>query len=147
MATPAMLSLFSAMAFSQKVAISLLSSIFVAVRRHADSFSFRGDPFSSSVIRLMLISGASAMKKQHRRFNVPQDILLIVVHVHPHRVNLGPEQLGREDMPMLCLRVGVSELELFLGQLAIHIKDWLHPGNMLCYLDCKDGLAQVGIGK
>ena len=43
--------------------------------------------------------------------------------------------------------VGVSELELLVGQLKVQIQHVVGSGDAVGYLHGKDGLAHIGVGK
>ena len=64
-----------------------------------------------------------------------------------HGVNLGAEEAWREDVCLGAVVGGIAELELFVGELAVDVKDAVLPGDFVGHLDGKDGFAQVGVGE
>ena len=79
--------------------------------------------------------------------DVGQDAVFVVFEVEPHGIDLGAEEAVGETEEAAGDVVGVAQLELFLGELAVEVEDAVVTGNLVGDLDRVDTLSQVGIGK
>lgn len=58
-------------------------------------------------------------------------------------VNLGPEEMDREDVPLVRLFISVTHLELLAGEFAVYEKHFLFSGDLFGQLGSKNGFSCV----
>jgi len=73
--------------------------------------------------------------------------VFVVIYADGVRVDFGSDESVGEDVTDVVFYVVVSELELFVGELAVHVEDVLFSGYCVGHLDGVDGFAEVGVGK
>ena len=78
-------------------------------------------------------------------FDVGEEGVLVVVGTDGVRDYLGSEESFGEDVAGAGGRVVVAELELFVGELAVYVEDFLVAGYLVGHLDGEDGLAEVAV--
>ena len=76
-----------------------------------------------------------------------EDGFVHVGAVDVFRIELGPEEVVREDVAYAALGVGVAELELFVGEFAVDVEDGLLGGDFFGQLGGEDGFSGVGDGE
>lgn len=84
---------------------------------------------------------------EHRLFDAFEDAGLIVLGRDGGGVDFGTVEVPGEFVESTGVLVGVAELKLFLGQLAVQVKHRPVGGNAFRNLDGVDGFAEVGIGE
>lgn len=62
-------------------------------------------------------------------------------------VDFGSHESFGEEVTVAGVGVVVAELELLVGELAVHIEDIGGAGYLVGYLDREDGFVEVGVGK
>lgn len=80
-------------------------------------------------------------------FDVLEDAVFVVLEVQVHVVNLGPVHALGEGVQGAGGVVGVAELELLFGELAVEVEDAVPLGDFFGNLHGVDGFSQVGIGE
>ena len=88
-----------------------------------------------------------AVVGQGRLLDVFQDDFLIVLGDHGHGVYLGTEEGVGEFVALPGDGVGVAELELLVGHLAVDVEDAVPDGDVGGHLNGEDGFSEVGVGK
>lgn len=80
-------------------------------------------------------------------FDVLEDAVFVVFEVQVHVVDLGPVHAARELVEGTGGVVGVAELGLLFGELAVEVEDAVPAGDLLGDLHGVDGFPEVGVGE
>ena len=80
-------------------------------------------------------------------FDVGEEVFFVVLGPYGFGDYLCAEEVLGEEVPGAGFGVEVAELELFVGEFAVYVEDFLVPGYLVGHLDGEDGLAEVGVGE
>lgn len=76
-------------------------------------------------------------------FYIPDDGFFVALGSNGVGVDFGSEEAVGEDVTL----VGVAELELFVGEFAVHVEDVAGLRDFVGHLNGVYGFAEVGVGK
>ena len=80
-------------------------------------------------------------------FDVLEDAVVVVFQVQVHVVDFGPVHALGEGVQGAGGVVGVAELELLFGELAVEVEDAVPLGDFFGNLHGVDGFPEVGVGE